>query len=112
MAGELCSPAFLVRSHRPSPIPHSLVKLLQQVPRNHNPLYLRRSLADLADLCVTHESLDRIVLGVAVAAMYLDGFDRRAHRQLRAEELRDRRFLAERLSMLREPRRMEHQMST
>src|SRR5690348_6535905 len=80
------------------------------MPRNYNSLNFRGPFTDLTDLRVTHEALDRIVLRVAVTAVDLHGFDRRAHRELGAEELGHRCFLAIRPSVLREPSCMEHQV--
>src|SRR5690348_17236441 len=80
--------------------------------RDHDALDLGRALADFTDLCIPHEALDGIVLGVAVATVYLHRFDRGSHRKLRAEELRHCCFLAEWLSVLSEPGRVKHEVLT
>src|SRR5438105_14313674 len=78
--------------------------------RDNNSLDLRRSLSDLADLGVPHHALDRIVLRVAVAAVYLDRLDGGAHRQLGTEQLGHRRLFREWATILSQPSRMKHEM--
>src|SRR5512143_1525022 len=45
----------------------------QEVAGDHHPLHLARPLADLAELGVAEVALHRVVAGVAVAAVDLDG---------------------------------------
>src|SRR5215216_1751286 len=92
------------------PARNSIGHLLEQAPGDDEPLNLGRALADLANLRVAHHSLDRIVARVAVAAVHLNGLERRPHGDLRAEELRHCRFLRERLALLGEPRGVKHEM--
>src|SRR5205085_621200 len=87
----------------------SSVQVLQQLPRNHDPLYLRRPFADFANLGVAHEAFDRVILGVAVTAMELNGGDRGAHAELGAEKLGQRGFCGERTDVLRESGGVIHQ---
>src|SRR6266511_5450222 len=77
----------------------------ENVAGDDDPLDLRGPFPNLAHFRVPHHSLDWIILGVAIAAVDLDCFERRAHRQLGTEQLGDRRLLTERLSVLSEPRR-------
>src|SRR5581483_3038514 len=73
--------------------------LLQPQPAgDHEPLNLRRALADREDLRVAVEARDRRLFHVAVAAMHLQAYVRGAHRQLGGEELRHGGGLAERLA--------------
>src|SRR5262245_23064782 len=83
-----------------APAGSDLREILEQMPRNHDPLDLARSLSDLADLRVAHHALDRKVPGVAVTTVELHRGDGRAHGQLGAEELGHRRFLRERVLVL------------
>src|SRR5689334_16171537 len=74
---------FPARTMRPIDYPTALrptaaqdlrpAELLQDLPRDHQPLDLRGALADLADLGVAEHALHRVVLRVAVAAVDLDG---------------------------------------
>src|SRR6185437_1202171 len=82
----------------------------QNVTADHEPLYLGCPLADLAYFRVAHHPLDGIVLGVTVTAVDLHSLCGGAHCQLGAEQLGHRRFLAERLAMLRQPRGVKHEM--
>src|SRR5450432_1562740 len=59
----------------------------QDVARDHNPLDLRGALVDLQQLGIAHQLLDRILLGVAVAAEDLDRVRRATHRGVGAEGL-------------------------
>ena len=70
-----------------------LVRLTDQVPRDHDPLDLVGALVDLEDLRVPEELGDRIVLHEAVASEHLDGIRRDLHRHIRGEALRHRRHL-------------------
>src|SRR6185437_6518902 len=81
-------------------------QILQQVAGDDDPLDFGRSLTDFADLGVAHHAFHRIFLRISVATVDLDGFRGRTHRHFRAEELCHRRFLRERVPVLREPRRM------
>src|SRR5438094_10080598 len=78
--------------------------------RDHDALDLGGSLTDLADLCVAHEPLDRIILRVAVAAVDLHRLDRGSHGELRAEQLCHRRLFAEWPAVLGPPSGVKHQV--
>src|SRR5207237_8350481 len=71
---------------------------------------LRRSLAKLADPGVAENSLDRILLRITGPSVDLNCLYSGAHGELRAVKLCNRGLLAERLLVLRQPRRMKHQM--
>src|SRR5207249_9375101 len=60
----------------------------EDLSRDHEPLDLARSLADLRELRVAEISLDLVLLDVAVAAVDLDPGVRDSRRDLRREELR------------------------
>ena len=78
--------------------------------RDYDALNLAGALTDLADLRVPHHPLHRVVRGVAVAAVQLDGLGRGAHRQLGRVQLRHRRLALERLAVLLEPGGVVHQV--
>src|SRR5687768_18236854 len=88
----------------------SIIQLLEQVPCDHDPLDLRGALPDLADLGVPHHALDRVILGVPIAAVHLNRLDRGAHRELGAEELRHRGLLRKWPTVLGQPGRVKHQV--
>src|SRR5438045_4161486 len=77
--------------------------LLQEQLRDRIELHVARAFVDRSDLRISVELLDRILLRVAVAAKELDRERCHPLGDLRAQQLRHRRFLGIRLACVLEP---------
>src|SRR5437867_10183422 len=66
---------------------------LENLLRDDDALDLRSSLVDLEHLGVAHQLLDGILARESVSAEHLHGVQRRLHRGVGAERLRERRLL-------------------
>src|SRR5690606_25213047 len=96
----------LLPTTSPRVAPTSFFRSFRQHAGDDEPLDLLRALVDLRNLRVTHKSLDRIILRIAVSAVYLDCLHRDLHRGIARHQLCHCGFLAVRKAVRLEPGRL------
>src|SRR5882724_1564433 len=86
----------------------SLLELLQQLASDYHSLNLIRPFDDLPDLRLAHQSLNRIILARAVAAVDLNRVGGYLHRAVGRKQFRHRSFDVKRQPSIPQPRGLFH----